>query len=413
MGSGIGSRLAAAFLFGVAFVGLAGQARAAEPGAELTISVLTFGPGDHPFYKFGHNAILVHDALHARDDVYNYGTFDFRTPALIPDFLKGRLRYWLSVRSLEGTVEEYRSENRSITAQELALSPAKRRALADRLARNALPANRYYRYDYYGDNCSTRVRDAVDAELGGRLRAASTGPASFTFRGHTLRLTAGDLPVYLGLDVAMGDVVDRPITQWQEMFLPSKLQESLRRVTVTTPSGEVPLVERETVLLDANRPPLRESPPRWTLPMALVGGCVGAILTVLGRAAATRPSARVAFGVAVGALGAAAGLLGSIFVFFWAATDHVVAHHNENILQCSPLGLALAVFAVGLAMGNPRRASAAAAIAVLLAAGSLLGLALKVLPWFDQSNGQVIALLLPAWVGVAAGARYAMAGRLV
>jgi Domain of unknown function (DUF4105) len=416
-----------------AVVRAAPERRAPEPGAELTISVLTFGPGDHPFYKFGHDAILVHDAMHRRDDVYNYGTFDFHSATLVPDFLKGRLRYWLSVQPLAATVEHYRSEKRSITVQELALSPPQRHALATRLAHDALPANRYYRYDYYGDNCSTRVRDVIDWAIGGRLRAASTAPASLTFRGHTLRLTADDLAVYLGLDVAMGDVVDRPITQWEEMFLPSKVQESLRRVTFATPADSVPLVARETVLLDAARPPLRDAPPRWGLRMGLVGLSLGGLLAALGYASrgasqdtrvpsrraarggsrdAPRGSsrgarvARVVLGLALALLGAVGGLLGSIFVFFWAATDHAVAHHNENILQCFPLGLTLAAFAVGLVWGSPKAARAVSAVTAILAACSMVGLALKALPWFDQQNGALIALLLPIWIGAALGARW-------
>lgn len=271
-----------------------GAGGAGEQRSELTISLLTFGPGDHPFYKFGHDALLVHHAREgrdARDDVYNYGTFDYRSPTLISDFLKGRLRYWLSVQSLAATVAQYRAENRSILAQELALTPEQRRALADRLAHDALPANRYYRYDYYRDNCSTRVRDAIDTAVGGRLRAASAGPASLTFRGHTERLTADDVPVYLGLDLAMGDVIDEPITQWEEMFLPSMVEERVRHVgnvgnvgnvSPSTPAADVPLVARETLLLDAHRAPLRESPPRWGVRMGLIGSALGFALAALG-----------------------------------------------------------------------------------------------------------------------------------
>jgi len=402
--------------------GEAGEAsEAEEPGSELTISLLTFGPGDHPFYKFGHDALLVHqaragrdahDARGPRDDVYNYGTFDYRSPTLISDFLKGRLRYWLSVQSLAATVAHYRAENRSILAQELALTPQQRRALADRLAHDALPANRYYRYDYYRDNCSTRVRDAIDAAVGGRLRAASAGPASLTFRGHTERLTADDVPVYLGLDVAMGDAIDQPITQWEEMFLPSMVEERVRHVTnlgsvgsvsASTPAGDVPLVARETLLLDPHRPPLRESPPRWGVRMGLIGSALGVALAALGHAARSSRLARVGFGLGLAVLGLAAGLLGCIFVFFWLATDHSVAHHNENILQCFPLGLTLAVFAVGVAWGSEGAKRAVAAIAAVLAVCSITGLALKALPWFDQVNGPLVALLLPVWTGAAVG----------
>jgi hypothetical protein len=382
----------------------------AEPGADLTISVLTFGPGDHPFYKFGHNAILVHDATARQDDVYNYGTFSYQSSTLIPDFLKGRLRYWLSVQPLDVTVAHYRSENRSIVAQELALTPAERHALADRLAHDALPENRYYRYDYYGDNCSTRVRDAIDAVLEGKLHAASNGPAAFSLRGHTERLTADDLPVYLGLDVAMGDVIDRPISQWEEMFLPSKLQESLRRVTLVRPEGSTPLVARESVMLAAERAPLREVPPYWLGPMIASGVTGGLFLALLGNAGATSRLARAAFGAVLCALGLTAGLLGVAFAFLWLATDHAVASHNENLLQLSPLALLLAVAAASLAMGKRRAARSVGVLTVLVAMCSLAGLTLKVHPAFDQHNGQFIALFLPLWAGAALGARLVARG---
>lgn len=393
------------------------DAHAGEPGSELTISLLTMGPGDHPFYKFGHDAILVHDAKLHRDDVYNYGTFDYRSPALIADFLKGRLRYWLSVQSLAVTIAHYRAEKRSILAQELALAPEQRRALADRLAHDALPENRYYRYDYYRDNCATRVRDAIDDVVGGRLRAASRAPARLTYRGHTARLTADDLPVYFGLDLAMGDAIDRPITQWEEMFLPSMVEQRLRQVTLAAPSADgtaadAPLVARETLLLDADRAPLREMPPRWGLPMALVGTMIGAAFAILGCASRASRAARTAFGTALGFVGFGAGVLGCIFVFFWVATDHYVAHHNENILQCSPLGLALAVFAMGLTRGSERAKRLVASTTGVIAALSCAGLALKMLPWFDQANGPIISLFVPIWMGAAVGAR-AGAGALV
>jgi hypothetical protein len=128
----------------VALVPRAARASGTEPGDEFTISVLTMGPGDHPFFKFGHNAILVHDAALQRDEVYNFGTFQFQSATLISDFMKGRLRYWLSVQSFGSTVAHYRSENRSLEAQELALSAAQKRLLVDRLRRNAEPDQRYY-----------------------------------------------------------------------------------------------------------------------------------------------------------------------------------------------------------------------------------------------------------------------------
>src|SRR5882724_11404105 len=161
---------AAALLFSLL---AARAADAEEPPAR--VSVLTMGPGDHPFTRFGHNAILL-EWGDGRNAVYNFGTFEFDGVKGAEDFMAGRFRYWLSVGSLEATVAAYRAERRSLTAQELSLSYAERARLAGTLADNALPEHRYYDYDYYRDNCSTRVRDVLDRLLDGQLRRGVTGP---------------------------------------------------------------------------------------------------------------------------------------------------------------------------------------------------------------------------------------------
>lgn len=381
----------------------------AEPGDEYTVSVLTFGPGDHPFFKFGHNAILVQDRVRRTDRVYNFGTFSFDSPALIPTFLKGKLSYWLSIQSLRGTIEAYRRENRTIDAQELDLTPALRKQIVDALDENARPENRYYRYDYYRDNCSTRVRDAVDRAIGGKLHDASKGPAGMTWRAHTLRLVADDWPIYLGLHIAMGDLIDRPIDVWQEMFLPSRLHDMLREVKIDGPDGQViPLVKGEKRLLDAQRGPMRSEPPK-RLPVLLLAGLVlGGGLAALGTGAARgQKAARVGLGAATALVGLVSGLLGLIFVMFWTYTDHEVAHRNENILQCAPWAIALAFFGVRVALGSAPSTTRAAQLAGAALIASALGLVLKVLPWFDQDNAQIIALLLPIWAGLAFGLRRA------
>jgi hypothetical protein len=207
-------RLARTLLAALAFalvLGLCTAARA-EPGDETTISVLTMSPGDPVFFKFGHNGIWVHDARTRRDDVYNWGTFSFDEDGLIWKFFQGRLSYWLSVQSLRGTLAQYESENRYIQVQELDLTPAQKLKLVAALRENARPENRKYRYDYYQDNCSTRVRDMIDMATDGSLRAVSTAPSPLTFRTETMRLTADTLYAYTFLHSAMGSFIDQPIT---------------------------------------------------------------------------------------------------------------------------------------------------------------------------------------------------------
>src|SRR5260221_842723 len=171
---------------------------------------MTFGPGDHPFFKFGHDAILVRDHTSGVDRVYNFGTFRFDSPGLIGEFLKGRLVYWLSVSSLPVTMASYERETRTILRQELALPPAEKQVLRVRLEENARPDKREYKYDYFLDNCSTRVRDAIDRATEGALREASRAPGRLTLREQALRMTADALPLYLALDLVLGGATDRP-----------------------------------------------------------------------------------------------------------------------------------------------------------------------------------------------------------
>lgn len=398
---------ALALLVPLALVTLSPRAARAEPGDELTVSVLTFGPGDHPFFKFGHNAILVHDERRRIDRVYNYGTFAFESWTLIPNFLKGKLKYWLSEQSLRGTIALYKRENRTIDEQVLDLTPEQRAEIAQALAKQeADPVLRYYKYDYYQDNCSTRVRDAVDVVTRGRLRAASTGPATMTWRDHTRRLTADDYAVGFGLDLAMGDFIDQKNTVWEEMFLPQRLQETLRKATLERPDGGVvPLVKLERRLLAApGRADALAAPPSRVPAMLAIGSVLGGALAALGAPARTSRAARRALGALAAALGLVLGLLGSVFVMFWVATDHRVAYANENLFVCAPLALWLVGLGVKVARGRPRSDERFAKVTAALAALAVLGVVVKALPFFDQSNARALALLVPIWLGVAAGA---------
>jgi hypothetical protein len=378
----------------------------ASPGEALTIYLMTMGPGDHPFYKFGHNALWVHDEVTGKDRVYNYGTFSFGSAALIPKFFLGRFLYSLSRRGLLGTIREYREENRSIVAQKLNLTPAERAALRDFLTWNFRRENRHYRYDYYRDNCSTRVRDALDQVIGGRLRQAATGPGSMSYREHTLRLTSDLLLEYLSLLVVLGPLVDAPVSRWEEAFLPEKLQELVQDVTVPGPKGDEPLVLEQTVLLEAARLPARKEPPRWLGWFLFAGLGAGGSLAMLGWAGRARRGLRIAEGVLLGALGVVAGFLGTSFCLLWALTDHQVAYRNENILQCAPWLFALPVLCVGVARGRQPSTRRALVLCAAAAAASVLGIVLKILPWFHQSNALVIAFALPLWSGAALGMRW-------
>lgn len=376
----------------------------AEPGDNLTIYALTFGPGDHPFFKFGHNAILVQPQT-GQGLVYNFGTFAFDSPALIPKFLRGRFMYWLSVAGVEETVHYYASSNRSIVAQELDLTPAQRLALVQALRWNARPENREYLYDYFYDNCSTRVRDAIDRVVGGRVRAAGQAPADRTFRDHAVRMTADLWPEAVGIDMGLGPSADRPIDRWAESFLPERLKALLATVRVPDGTGgEKNLVKSEKTIFQDVRPPKPAQPPNWTLYFLLVGVAVGGGTAALGRLG-TVSVARVLLGSIAAAIGLVLGLLGLCLTLLWLFTNHKIVYANANIAQFAPWSVALLVFGIGAALGRPRATRRAAWLALSAVVSSGIGILLKALPGVGQSNWPFIVFCLPVWTGLWLGLR--------
>src|SRR5690606_3617895 len=118
----------------------------------------------------------------------------------------------------------YQRLNRDVDILVLNLSPEARKRMARHLADNVLPENRSYLYDHYRDNCSTRLRDAVDVGTGGRLRELLSAPGRMTLREHTRRYTAVNPAMSFLLDLAMNDTIDQPLTRWDEAFLPDELE---------------------------------------------------------------------------------------------------------------------------------------------------------------------------------------------
>lgn len=374
-----------------------GQAGGVED--PLTVYVMTMGPGSHPFFKFGHNAIWIHDRATATDRVYNFGTFRFDSPRLILDFLGGRLTYWLSVAPLSRVLAEYQHENRTISVQELALSPEVERSLQARLEENARPENRAYKYDYFLDNCSTRVRDLVDAFVDGRLHASARSPARLTLRGQALRLTADHLPLYVALAIVLGPDVDRPIDRWGEMFIPEELARGFAVVKVR---GEKPLVASEKAVFHASRKPPLQSPPDRRIPFLLAGVGIGLVFLTLGWLAPGFSFFRALLGALTALWGFATGFVGCFLVYAWALTDHVVAHRNQNILLCAPWAIALSVLGVGVAIGRRGATAKAAWVAILALVAALIACVLKLGLVRAQENGMFLALFVPAWVGLSA-----------
>ena len=315
----------------------------ADAPPRYQISVLTFGPGDAIFERFGHNALRVRDFLTGADLAYNWGMFSFEEPRFLARFLSGDTRYWVEAFPTSWLLEVYAAQDRESIEQVLALAPAEAEMLARMVAENATPERRYYRYDYFRDNCSTRVRDAIDAVLGGALaRRFQPITTEWTYRSEAVRLATPDRWSQAGIDVALGPRADRPMTAWEAMYVPMRLRDFLRDVRRPDATGTaVPLVRLERTLYTARRAP--EALTAQGLALGPMGplAAVWFLLLVPVSVAARRRRRGVA-AVAVGLWCTVTGLVGLILLGMWLGSAHVFWYRNLTLLLASPVALALA-----------------------------------------------------------------------
>jgi Domain of unknown function (DUF4105) len=383
----------------------AAQATAAEPGEELQISLLTFGPGEIYWERFGHNAIAVRNRASGEALSYNYGIFDFEEEDFFLNFLRGHMRYTMEVTALERDLAYYRDEGRAVLEQELDLTPAQRLALRDFLEWNLRPENAKYRYEYFSANCSTKVRDALDQALGGVIRKNLEGRSrGFTYRLQADYLMAPIAELMLPMDLGLGPYADRRLSFWEESFIPAAFAEHLARVQLTAPDGTNKPLVSATRQLSVNGPRmaaaeqsfLRRHGP-YPLGYALPAGVLSTLfaLGLLQLARSPRPRAGLLFALAALLSALAAGLAGLALAGLWGLTEHVSAWRNENLLLLNPL-LLLLLPALWATRSPARRSSRfARGLAWLVLAAALAALAVKVLPWSVQDNAVWLALLLP------------------
>ncbi len=368
-----------------------------QPGANVTISLLTMGNGDQVWEMFGHTAIMIRENTTGRDTVFNWGVFDSRQPNFILHFLQGLNWYQMGGETMEQLLYQYRYFNRSVTSQELDLSVQQRDSLLAFIRVNAQPENLKYRYDYFRDNCSTRPRDLLDRALGGQLRAKADSLTGTTYRSQALRLMQGDKPLVVGVDIGLGEPSDEQLTTWTAMFLPRVLHDYVGGLQVRDSAGAMhPLARNDRVLFQSTRGPEATAPPRLAAWLLLIGMFVAGVIIWLASRAGRSRGARVALTIVTTTWCIIAGLLGALLTILWTATDHFFAHANENLLVFNPLWLVLGVL-IAVYFTTGRSARVTGYLAVVLAGLCVLALLSHLVMVSRQANLAIIGLaILPA-----------------
>ena len=293
-----------------------------------TASVITCGPGNDFYLAFGHSALRICDTAQGIDFVYNYGTFDFGAPHFYWRFIRGRLDYCLSRSSFMSFMATYDYERRAVWDQRLNLTPQEVNNLFVMLEWNYLPENRYYRYDFFRDNCATRVRDMVESACGHTPLVTAHRPLK-SYRRVVHESTAGGRLEWwtLGVDLLLGLPADHCCDVREIMFHPMHMMELFADASL----GDRPLTSAAVQLLPDVRPPLHRSFP----PLAVFGLLLATVAVLTWKGWWPRWADRV--------LLALAGTVGLLLLFMWFGTGHYCTGWNLNILWASPLLILIAI----------------------------------------------------------------------
>lgn len=359
-----------------------------------TVSLLTIGSGDPLYAWFGHTALIVGQPSGGQV-MYDYGVFDTEQKNFYLNFARGRMYYAVYESEATWRIQEALDEKRDVKLVELDLTPEATFATIRFLQHNAMEENSTYLYHFYKDNCATRIRDIINAATDGEFRTwAEAQGASGTYRQLAQRYLAHAPVVFWALDFLQGPSIDKPLSRYDQMFLPEELSKA---VLDFFPS----LAAKEQIVQDTRSEHVRFTAHGrnvnndWVY--ALAGIIAASLLFLLGRR--FRRTTYLLHALILLALGG----LGSILLFMMTFSDMDMTWLNENILLVNPL-LLLASFSAFRAAFSGRPGKLAGWLYQLLfGAGILLVVAKGVLPTlFVQDNMKVILLLLPLYLSGAA-----------
>ena len=238
----------------------------AEKQDSISVSLITYYPGSQIYELYGHSAIRV-TLPDGSGVVFNYGIFDFNAPNFVYRFIKGETDYM--VKGYSDRFLLYGYEGRKVVEQELNLSQEQALAAYQYLMINALPQNATYRYNYVLDNCSTRPRDIIERAAGGTLEYPAMQDTT-TFRKMMHQYNSNYAWSQFGIDIALGEGLDRTLTYREQMFVPMVLMNAFSGATIERNGEIVPLV-KSTKVLNGGAEEGDIMPPTkwWATPMAV------------------------------------------------------------------------------------------------------------------------------------------------
>ncbi len=310
----------------------------AQDTSHLRISLLTCTPGDELYSLFGHSAIRIVDSSNAGNDyfdiVYNYGTFNFDDEGFYIKFARGKLLYYISIERFTDFKQLYQDTNRGITEQVLNLSAGEKKNIQDALRENLKEENKYYKYDFFLDNCTTRLRDLIIKYKQPAPVLPAVMPVNTRFRQaiHQYLDNGRQYWSKLGIDILLGAKTDAVMTASQQEFLPDNLMRSFDSCRNSQ------LVQSSQNLYAL---PDKKDETAWFTPMLFFSSLL-VLFIILGSSKNKRVQS-ILKGLD-GLLFFLTGLLGIILILMWTETDHSMTKNNYNLLWAWPTHIIISFF---------------------------------------------------------------------
>lgn len=315
------------------------EAVAAVDDSVFTVSLLTCSPGQEVYELYGHTAIRVQNPARGTDHVFNYGAFSFEQPHFIWRFVLGQCDYMVVPQEFRDFLMEYEWRGSSVTEQVLNLKPTEARALATSLYENILPENREYRYNIFRNNCTTKARDIIEANIRGTV-VYPARPRRNTFRTILHEFTEGHLWAREGNDLLLGTTTDTAIVERDEMFAPIYMMHYADSAFIDAGRMSLrPLVSERRELLAENPERQAEAASRQSS-MPLSPAACGWAALALGLIIAAWEIARKRVCWPIDAvLMTLQGLAGVLLTFMALASEHPGVASNWQVWVLNPLPL--------------------------------------------------------------------------
>ncbi|WP_298421450.1 DUF4105 domain-containing protein [uncultured Kordia sp.] len=298
---------------------------------EAKFSIVTCGAGEELYSSFGHSAFRLKDPVYGYDVVYNYGVFDFNTPNFYVKFAQGKLPYQLGRTSFKNFVRTYKYEKRWVKEQVLDFTPEQNRTLLDYLENNYKEENRFYKYDFFFNNCATKKRDIIEENLGDAIifnEDHLTEQKTFRDLIHD-NLNSNSWSSF-GIDIALGSVIDKVASPKEYQFLPEYVFKAFENATF---NGKPVVKETKTILEEPRRKMSGGSElfsPYVIFTLILLAILIITFLDY-------KKNKRTRWLDAVIML--ATGLAGIMITLLWFATDHTATAMNWNVLWLLPINI--------------------------------------------------------------------------